>query len=88
MMHWLNMDSLYQPIKKKKWNFTPKSQKVISKEMNKLINIDFTKEVTYLDWLANVVLIEKKNKKWWSYVDFIDLNKACLRDCYPLSHID
>ena len=30
----------------------------------------------------------RKSNKWRLYVDFIDLNKACPKDCYPLPWID
>ncbi len=36
----------------------------------------------------NTVLVKKSNGKWRMCVDFIDLNKACLKDAYPLSRID
>ena len=42
----------------------------------------------YLDWLANVVMVKKANGKWRMCVDFIDLNKACPKDSYPLLRID
>ena len=31
---------------------------------------------------------KKKNDKWRVCVDFTDLNKACLKDSFPLPHID
>jgi len=34
------------------------------------------------------VLVRKANGKWRIYVDFIDLNKACPKDSYPLPSID
>ena len=48
-MHHLNMDPLYQSIKQKKWNFILEWQKVIVEEVDKLISIDFIREVTYLN---------------------------------------
>ena len=48
----------------------------------------FIKEVYYPDWLANVVMVKKANKKWRICLDFIDLNKACPKDSYPLSQVD
>ncbi|KAK9705136.1 hypothetical protein RND81_07G035400 [Saponaria officinalis] len=32
------------------------------------------------DWLANVVVVQKKNGKWRVCVDYTDLNKACPKD--------
>ena len=42
----------------------------------------------YPDWLANVVMVKKANKKWRMYVDFTELNKACPKDSYPLLWVD
>ncbi|KAJ0539151.1 putative nucleotidyltransferase, Ribonuclease H [Helianthus annuus] len=46
------------------------------------------REVKYLKWLANVVVVQKKNEEWRVRVDFTDLNKACPKDPFPLPHID
>ncbi|RDX67149.1 hypothetical protein CR513_54013, partial [Mucuna pruriens] len=45
-------------------------------------------EVDYTTWLSNIVLVKKSNGKWRMCIDYIDLNKACLKDFYPLSSID
>jgi len=42
----------------------------------------------YPDQLANVVLELKKNEKMRMCIDFIDLNKACVKDSFPLPRID
>ena len=42
----------------------------------------------YPDWLANVVMVKKVNRKWRMCVDFMDLNRACPKDSYPLQQID
>lgn len=39
-------------------------------------------------WLANIVMVKKKSGKWRMCVEFTDLNKACLKDPYPLPCID
>ena len=46
------------------------------------------KEVFYAKWLANTVVVKKKNGKWRVCVDFTDLNKACLKDRFPMPRID
>ena len=48
----------------------------------------FIREVYYPDWLANVVMVKKANRKLRMCVDFTDLNKACPKDSYPLPRID
>ena len=39
-------------------------------------------------WPMNVVIVKKANGKWRICVDFTNLNKACLKDNYPLPRID
>ena len=46
------------------------------------------KEVFYLEWLANIMVVKKKNEKWRVCVDFTDLNKACPKDSFPMPRID
>jgi hypothetical protein len=53
-----------------------------------LLNARFIKEVQYLTWLANVVMVKKKNGKWWMCTNFTNLNTSCLKDDFPLSRID
>ena len=44
--------------------------------------------VEYPKWLANVVLVPKKDGKFRVCVDFRDLNKASPKDAFPYPHID
>ena len=57
-------------------------------EVEKLLTANFIREVFYPDWLANVVMVKKNTGKWRMCVDFTDLNKACLKDSFPLPRID
>ena len=57
-------------------------------EVDKLLTAGFIQEVYYPDWLANVDLMKKANKKWRICVDFTDLNSACPKDSSPLPRID
>jgi len=33
-------------------------------------------------------MVKKASNKWRIHVDFTNLNKSYLKDCYPLPHID
>ena len=44
--------------------------------------------VEYIEWLANVVPVPKKDGKVRVCVDFKDLNKASPKDDFFLPHID
>ena len=56
--------------------------------MDNLLSAGFIREVKYPEWLANVVIIPKKGGKWRVCVDYMDLNKACSKDNFPLPRID
>ena len=60
----------------------------MAEEVRKLLEADFIREVYYPDWLANVVMVKKANEKWRMCVDFMDLNRVCQKDSYPLPRID
>jgi hypothetical protein len=57
-------------------------------KVRRLLDAGFIREVTYLEWLENIVMVKKKNGKWWMCTDFTDLNKCCSKDDFPLSRID
>jgi hypothetical protein len=44
--------------------------------------------VYHPEWLANLVLVRKKNKEWRMCVDYTDLNKHCPKDPFGLPRID
>jgi hypothetical protein len=54
----------------------------------RLMSAGVIREVIYLEWLANTVMVKRANGKWTMCIDFIDLNKACPKDEFPLPRID
>ena len=68
--------------------FAQERDRAIAKEVGKLQEASFIKEVYYPDWLANVVMVKKANGKWRMCVDFTDLNKVCPKDGYPLPRVN
>ena len=57
-------------------------------KVNKLLVANFIREIYYPEWLANVVMVKKANRKWRMCVDFADLNSAYPKDSFPLPRID
>ena len=51
-------------------------------EVQRLLDANVIKEVKYSEWLANVILVPKKNGKIRMCIDFTDLNKACKKDSF------
>lgn len=60
----------------------------MDEEVGKLLDAGFIREVKYITWLSNVVMVKMSNGKWRMCIDFTDLNKACPKDTYPLPSID
>ncbi|CAM8996545.1 unnamed protein product [Rhodiola kirilowii] len=72
------------PKKQSQRRFRPELVPEIEKEVNKLIDTDFIREVEYPTWIANLVPVRKKNGQLRVCVDFRDLNEACPKDDFPL----
>jgi hypothetical protein len=62
--------------------------RAIGVELRKLLEAGFIKEVFHPTWLANPVLVKKKNGKWRMCVDYTSSNKACPKVPFPLPQID
>jgi hypothetical protein len=49
----------------------------------------FIREILHPDWLTNPVLVQKKNTaEWRMCINYMDLNRHCLKDPFGLPHID
>jgi hypothetical protein len=68
--------------------FDEERHQAIGVELRKLLEAGFIKEVFHPTWLANPVLVKKKNGKWRMCVDYTSLNKACPKVPFPLPRID
>ena len=86
--HRLNTSPSFKPVKQKQRSFAPDRQKATNEEVGKLLQAGAIREVEYPEWLANVVLVKKANGKWRLCIDFTDINKACLKNSFPLPRID
>ena len=86
--HRLNVLPIAKPVWQRVRRFHPDRQKVIKDEVDKLLEVGFIREVEYPNWLANVVVVPKKEGKWLVCVDYTNLNNACPKDSFPLPRID
>nr|XP_023906298.1 uncharacterized protein LOC112018021 [Quercus suber] len=86
--HHLNVNPSVTPKKQPPRRPSRVHVEAIRDEVAKLKQTGAIKEVFYSQWLANTVVVKKKNGKWRVCVDFIDLNKACPKDPFPMPRID
>ena len=44
--------------------FAPERDQAVAEEVCKLQEVSFIREVYYLDWLANIIMVKKASGKW------------------------
>ena len=69
-LHHLAVKKGVHPVKQAQRRFQPELIPQIETEVNKLIEVGFIHEVQYLEWIANIVPIKKKNGQIRVCVDF------------------
>jgi hypothetical protein len=79
------------PLKK---GFRPSQQRVrqmrtevleeVKKEIEKMLEAGFIRPCKYAEWISGIVPVQKKDGRWQVCVDFRDLNRATLKDEYPM----
>src|SRR4051812_49915781 len=86
--HSLHVRPDAKPVKQPLRRFLEDKRKVIGDEIARLLVVGFIMEVYHPNWLANPVLVLKKNKTWRMCIDYTSLNKACSKDPFALPRID
>jgi hypothetical protein len=86
--HKLQVNPHAKPKKQKIHKMSEEKVEASKVEVQRLLDAGFIKEVRYPQWLANAVMVHKKNEKWCICTDFTDLNKCCPKDDFPLAKID
>ena len=86
--HHLNVNPSIIPKRQPPRRPSKEHVEVVKSEVTKLKQARAIKEVFYPQWLANTVVVKKKTGKWRVCMDFIDLNKACPKDPFPMPRID
>ena len=86
--HHLNVNPAVVPKKQPPRHSYKKHFDAIKDEVIKLKQAGAIKEVFYPKWLANTIVVKKKSGKWRVCVDFTDLNKACLKNPFPMPWIN
>jgi hypothetical protein len=84
----LNVHTKATPKKQRLRRFAHDKHEAIKREIAKLLAARFIKEVIHPEWVANPVLVKKKNNEWRMCVDYTDLNKHCQKDHFGLPRID
>lgn len=87
--HALNVYPDAKHVKQPTRRYSEPRRKAIGEEVNRLLEADFIREIKQATWVANPVLVPKKNTtKLRMCVDYTSLNKHCPKDHFPLPRID
>ena len=86
--HKLNIIPSAKPVRQRVRHFHPDRHQIIQTKVENLLKACFIKEVKYLKWLANMVVVPTNGGKWRVCVDYTNLNEACPKDSFPLPRID
>ena len=77
-----------RPVKQRVKKQAVERQELIAEEIRKLEAAGLVRGVLQPTWLANLVVVRKANRNWRLCIDYIDINKACPKDPFPLPRID
>ena len=86
--HSLHVKPDAKPVKQGLRRFAEERRRSIGEEIARLLATVFIMEVFHPDWLANPVLVLKKNNTWRMCINYTSLIKACPKDPFALPRID
>ena len=61
---------------------------IVKEELQKILAAEFIYPISDNSWVSPLVEVPKKNRKWFIYVNYRELNKVTLHDYFPLPFID
>jgi hypothetical protein len=69
-------------------HMNPTLKEVVKYELQKLLDAKFIYPIYDNRWVSSLIVVPKKNDKWRICVDYQELNKASMKDYFPLPFID
>ena len=88
VVHRLPLREECAPVKQKLRKVKPEMLLKMKEEVKKELDAGFLEVSKYPQWVANIVLVPKKDDKVQMCVDYRDLNRASPKDNFSLPHID
>ncbi len=88
IQHTIPINENENPFKQRLRRINPLLMPLIEKEVKKIFDAKIIVPIRFSNWLSNLVLVRKKNGEIRICIDFRNLNKASLKDNYPLPKMD
>jgi hypothetical protein len=82
--HSLRINPWSNSMKQRLHYFDEEKHKAIGEEIDKLLTTGFIREIYHPEWMAKLVFVRKKSRKWRMCVDYTGLNKACPKYPFPI----
>jgi len=86
--HKLDIDPKVRQKKQKLRKLAKDRVQAAKAKVQRLLDAKVIRELQFITWLGNIVMVKKKNGKWRMCIDFTYLNKACPKNNFPLPRID
>ena len=88
-IHHIYMDPSMSPIRKLQRRMNPSLKDIVKEELQTFLTVGFIYPISDSKWVCPLVVVPKKvTGKWRICADFRELNKATLKDYFPLPFID
>jgi hypothetical protein len=87
-IHHIYIEENNRPIRQPQRRMNPNLREIVKEELQKLLNVNFIYPISDSQWVSPLVIVPKKNGKWRVCIDYRELNKATLKDHFPLPFID
>jgi hypothetical protein len=88
VVHKINTYPDTKPIRQRIRPVHPRKVVSINLEVEKLLKVGFVYHVALIDWVSNLVMVNKKQGTIHVCVDYRDINKSCPKDNYPTPFVD
>ena len=66
----------------------PNLREIVKEELQKFLTVNFIYTISDSKWVYPLVIVPKNNGKSRVCIDYRELNKATLKDHFPLTFID
>jgi hypothetical protein len=87
-IHHIYIEQNARPVRQPQRRMNPNLKEIVKEELQKLLNVNFIYPISDSQWVSPLVIVPKKNGKWRVCIDYRELNKATLKDHFPLPFID
>ena len=86
--HHIYMEENVRPIRQPQRIMNPILKEIVKAELQNLLKVDVIYPISDNQWVSPLVVVPKKNGKWRICIYYRELNKATLKDHFPLPFID